>query len=380
MAIPRRKYMQNDSGRVAGECRYGTGCDGQRYATVPTDWYIYEYTEMTRQRVRPEKLTPTSATYVHNIMHNNSEYGCVHRPGTSNPARSCSGGFRASYGYLDKVRVKEEPSDECLSSTMNAARNRLNEHGSSFGETIATFRQTTNMVTNRVLGIAELALALRKGDFKKIGSIIKGDVPGSLKRIPASRRLADGWLELEFGWKPLVEDVYTGLDLYRNKLKKGDLANSRANCKSGGFGPKESSNEAMTRRILNNGANTSVKLYATVSNPTVATLNDMGVINPALIGWQLLPFSFVVDWFYPVSSTLAAMTASAGYDVERACVVTERFVGYVYEGTEVGDPLTRTVTRSVVNSAGRVNVGPVHKSKSLWHLGTALALLRQRFR
>jgi hypothetical protein len=40
----------------------------------------------------------------------------------------------------------------------------------------------------------------------------------------------------------------------------------------------------------------------------------LGIFNPLLIGWELVPFSFVVDWFIPVGSYLEGIDALLGYD------------------------------------------------------------------
>jgi hypothetical protein len=41
-------------------------------------------------------------------------------------------------------------------------------------------------------------------------------------------------------------------------------------------------------------------------------LESAGLVNPLSIAWELLPWSFVVDWFIPVGNTLEAMTAGYG--------------------------------------------------------------------
>jgi hypothetical protein len=38
----------------------------------------------------------------------------------------------------------------------------------------------------------------------------------------------------------------------------------------------------------------------------------MGVVNPLSIAWEVIPFSFVVDWFIPVGQVLEACTATMG--------------------------------------------------------------------
>jgi hypothetical protein len=48
-------------------------------------------------------------------------------------------------------------------------------------------------------------------------------------------------------------------------------------------------------------------------SPVLAEMSSLGLINPAEIVWELLPYSFVVDWFVPVSAWLSALTADVGF-------------------------------------------------------------------
>jgi hypothetical protein len=52
---------------------------------------------------------------------------------------------------------------------------------------------------------------------------------------------------------------------------------------------------------------------ATLVNSRLAELQSFGVINPLSIAWEVVPFSFVVDWFIPIGATLEALTSTAGF-------------------------------------------------------------------
>ena len=51
--------------------------------------------------------------------------------------------------------------------------------------------------------------------------------------------------------------------------------------------------------------------YRTV-NPVLAAMQKLGVANPASLAWELLPYSFVVDWFLPIGQYLNSWTADLG--------------------------------------------------------------------
>lgn len=53
-------------------------------------------------------------------------------------------------------------------------------------------------------------------------------------------------------------------------------------------------------------------LEANITNPWLHTASSSGLINPLSIAWEVVPFSFVLDWFIPIGATLQAITASVG--------------------------------------------------------------------
>lgn len=382
MAIPDRKYITNETGSVPGTVgAFSDPTCNPEGSNRPTDYQDITYTEMKRQRIKPAKLLPTPATYVEDVSGLSRVYPCDVNIVPGSYYRGMGGHNAAHFGEAATFPKSYSPSTSAINQARLTAFNRLNAESTQLGETLATFSQTTRMVTKRAFQVGEIALALKRGDFKKLSSMLKGDVPGSVKRLSPSRRLADGWLELEFGWKPLLSDVHLAVEMYRNGIVEGQIANSRANVTKGGFGPKGQSYKGNADRIAKNGANASIKLYATVSNPTLATLNQLGLINPASIGWQLLPFSFVVDWFLPVSKALSSMTASVGYDVTMECRVSESATLTFYRYCGEPQIYRRTVRRTIHSNpvVPKPEVRLDLKAKSMWHLNTALALLRQRF-
>lgn len=68
--------------------------------------------------------------------------------------------------------------------------------------------------------------------------------------------------------------------------------------------------------------NESVVLKATVSvsNPNALLANRLGLVNPQLWVWDTIPWSFVVDWWFPIGSFLGCLTAMVGLKLEGASV------------------------------------------------------------
>jgi hypothetical protein len=79
-------------------------------------------------------------------------------------------------------------------------------------------------------------------------------------------------------------------------------------------------------------------LYYAVPNEFLKTLSEGGITNPALVAWELLPWSFVVDWFLPIGNFISSWDAVAGLQYQKGAKTTcwENF----QDGTKAGRTLT----------------------------------------
>jgi hypothetical protein len=41
-------------------------------------------------------------------------------------------------------------------------------------------------------------------------------------------------------------------------------------------------------------------------------MKTVGLLNPATVAWELVPYSFIADWFVPVGDYLTGLTADCG--------------------------------------------------------------------
>jgi hypothetical protein len=102
-----------------------------------------------------------------------------------------------------------------------------------------------------------------------------------------------------------------------------------------------------------------VKARYYVRNAGMKQLAQIGITNPALLVWELIPYSFVVDWMIPVGDWLSSLDALVG--VEDLRVVR-------------GYKITRTTETSCGGSAKEVQTDFQRSA------GTTLALPRLAYR
>lgn len=243
----------------------------------------------------------------------------------SNPSGSSVRVGDAQWAYRLGAAVRANSDDGSLA--LLRARAKFSEF--NFGETLVEFGETVGLV-NKTLGTLFRGFSyLKNGQWGKLGRL--WDNPGSLERVrklPPSKRIAKGYLEYQFGWSPLVSDVYSAVDAYTKGLGSvGDKVRKRS-----GRAPMKASNPSSISSPLEATATAS----GIVSNPVSAGLNQLGLLNPALMAWNALPFSFLIDWFVPVSTVLGSLTAGAGLGCYNQSVSTyQRTVVFTRDAPDV---------------------------------------------
>jgi len=248
---------------------------------------------------------------------------------------------------------------------LNDARNKAlrNLHdkardGKSFdlGVALAEMPQTLRLVVSTVNRLSGAFSALRRGDVNKAFSSLGlfdsrslrgvGNTPfrtvGAHRKSMLTkagkarrRRLAAGetrrnamynfasssWLELQYGWQPLLSDVHGSAEAVgRGLQKRSDDVSISSRSR------KESSKSQITEsgpwRISKSGSHTFTCAYSVsvgVLNPVSRNLAALGLSNPANILWEKVPFSFIVDWFVPIGSFLEDLDTFTGYTTINPC-------------------------------------------------------------
>jgi len=184
--------------------------------------------------------------------------------------------------------------------------------------------QSVGQILSHVSSIASSIHAIRRGDVagaaKALGVSI--DAKGANKIKRRAKQAADRWLELHFGWVPLVQDIGSSIDilqgtgksstsLVRQKTGAGFSGNSYSTSGSGINWPYYDD----VHDSLNWSGGAVMRGMVGVENPNVAIANQMGFVNPLSVAWEAVPFSFVADWFSNVGQCLSAMTDFWGYQL-----------------------------------------------------------------
>jgi hypothetical protein len=238
---------------------------------------------------------------------------------------SFSNGWGAT--YYPNVSPPAATTDSQLVQVENTAIKRLNANANlgvqaNMAQNLAQYRQTTNMIANSAFRISRSILALKKGQFSQAANLLFDGKPrntGIRKGKPSNTNsLANNWLELQYGWKPLLSDVDESMRILADYMVKTLSAQqvkasamlTRENAIPI-YGPGSNTIPIGVERVhgkwqVRFGVN------YTVSSPVTSYLSQLGFTNPINLVWEILPYSFVVDWFIPIGPYLESLSAPHG--------------------------------------------------------------------
>lgn len=270
------------------------------------------------------------------------------------------------------------------------ARLALKDQRVNLGQAWAEKRQVSGQILKTVETLTSAAWFLRRGQWKSACKALGID---GVK--PAGKTLASQWLGYQYGWKPLLSDIHGAVttlaeldrDQWMVTVKGSASSKDRSDRTYGpnGFdhfrGNCEGFHGAMCR------------IDAVPGNAAVASAASLGLLNPALLAWELVPFSFVVDWFVPIGNYLSQFDALAGWEIRGYSLSTiSRFTGRWVGLSQQWNPdyyITRSweaswrrvvLNRSVGTSVPFTFMPHVKDPVSASHVANAAALLRAAFR
>lgn len=167
--------------------------------------------------------------------------------------------------------------------------------GSSFnaGVFLGEGHQALNMISNAATRIAKALISAKKLDFASAAK----HLVGGTKRDNLRRKSSSNWLELQYGWLPLLHDAKDGAEFLAHNFAVPLQTIVRVRRYKEG-----SRTGAGVPTFFKAG--TQVQVKATIKERDIVAL--AGLTDPASVAWELLPYSFIVDWFIPIGDYLAA--------------------------------------------------------------------------
>jgi hypothetical protein len=193
-----------------------------------------------------------------------------------------------------------------------------------------------------------------------------------VRRASLIKKAGSAWLEYVYGWKPIIQNVY---DIADNAARSpgGYLSETRA-------GARNQNDDFVKQKALPYVYETTtsdfvgVKFCVTYATKGGFDVSKWTSLNPASIAWELMPYSFVVDWFYNVGGYMRSLESAlisnknfvSGYIsiLNRREVTRRRSINIVSGGVTYLEDL-RATSRSVSFSRTILTAPPLPRSPTL---------------
>lgn len=226
----------------------------------------------------------------------------------------------------------------------------------------------------KVRGTLDLGVALAESGstfrmLKGVADLVR--YAESYVRRPKWRDIANAYLQWKYGWQPLCSDIFGAADesirVVINQLERVSarvtlpLPNSQKILWSGVHGIK---NVPAIRRTIGR-ASCTIVLDLAIPQQSFQ-LNRWTSLNPISIGWELIPYSFVVDWVFDVGSYLRNLETALLYAAAfRSGYVSELFAADVVESlaSPYTEPSGPNAGRKITEGVSEVRYRRFYRTK-----------------
>lgn len=272
------------------------------------------------------------------------------------------------------------PAANELQSAISSVSDSIRGHNFHAGIALGTAHQTADLISQSAQKVFTAVRRVHKLDFAGACRALGiSDISKGVRNLRQSD-IGAFWLQIQYGWKPLLSDIHEACKAYEKSRSTAVVAVFRAQRTSKGISGTNSLGQPT--RYTN-----TAKVKIVVRELPWPT--GLGLDDPLSIVWEIVPFSFVVDWFIPIGNYLsnrsfmgsmkheAVLTSfrkvefDADWDVIPMGPTTE-FRGGNYHMRKV--ELSRSVTDSL--AVPLPSSKSIEKSLSLGHLQNAAALIQ----
>jgi hypothetical protein len=217
-----------------------------------------------------------------------------------------------NYGSREIINSDTRAIEKCLSDLASSK--------ASMGENLAQLNQTVDLfgtIVEASTDVIRAYRALRHGNLKQLSNLNVRKLRKLVRDRKLEKRIANYWLAYWFGLKPLVSDAYGLWELMKEQSKPVLLVHGRgrSSVQHNDHFDVEPVSTLAPKYNLTGSSSVSHEYRVTgkLNDAQIArTINRAGLLNVPALAWELIPFSFVVDWVVPVGEFISNLSASSG--------------------------------------------------------------------
>jgi len=231
--------------------------------------------------------------------------------------------------YIDGEKLPYRPGPEGVEQkARNAVLNSLKSQSVNLAQAFAERRQTASMLSKSVNRIATAALAIRHGNLRHAANMFGMKYGRSGRALtreipPSPKNLSNWWLEYSYGWRPLLQDIHGAAELIAKtyEFARPTIAYGQATGSTFDKYIQQVHTDSRSSSVLTCTSSQQVRARYVIEfvedDATRSRLAQTGITNPLELAWELLPYSFVLDWFIPVGEYLKTFDATNGLSFKR---------------------------------------------------------------
>lgn len=262
---------------------------------------------------------------------------------------------------------------------------KIRQETSELGVLFIERKKTLEMVVTRVTQFRKFVVEMKRLQFgealRTLGVYSPRNALKLKNRREAGQSIGSLILELFWGWKPLVQDIWNSINVLQAPVKGPWVTGRSFEIVKGTWVP------ALLTTVDQFGtARASVSGGVLIDNPNLLLANQLGLVNPAGILWEIVPWSFLVDYFVSVGDFLNSFTEFWGVSIQNPSMTirTACMSDYRYYNPAIGHLITRRNYRKIKTRTIGLPPGPSIRLEN-WKLSpsraaTSIGLLLQQLK
>ncbi len=161
--------------------------------------------------------------------------------------------------------------------------------------------KTVHLVTNTIRTIGGALRDVKQRRFSDAARRL--GIDGHTSKLHP-KDVSGRWLEMQYGWLPLVNDCYEAA----NMLHERTSGPRKSVIHSSTSWTKPYNGSASPINWTGDGTFKITKHIWYEMTEQLSNARSLGLENPLTLAWELMPYSFVIDWFIPIGSYLDNMS------------------------------------------------------------------------
>lgn len=291
------------------------------------------------------------------------------------------GTSRQRYSNIECTKTLDMPSTTVDRNAMyNSVRNSIREEATNLANMLGEYRET-----------AQTFLDLAKIVSSRGKSLLKHHKSGlNRNKVSIASTAAHNRLAWEYGIRPLANDIGTAIGELSSAIKvrppfKQGVVRRRSRSANVGYKLPSStifSGVGISEVISDVSYKTTWRAVLN-QNALLLCLAEHGMLNPASVAWEVMPYSFVIDWWFNIGDVLASLDnlliCDHLYVLDSTSTKTFEYITPATFANTLSKATSfrcdRTDVRNAVAEISRVSSFAYKPSLSLGHILNGMSLL-----